>query len=197
MAVPGVTSVRRAVAADAEAIAAIQQRAWQTRFAHLIPAQEQEQWSLADLAQVWEQACTNPPSAQHVLLVATTGVHVVGYALLQPGHAEGIGELVDLVVDPDAQRLGHGSRLLNAAIDTMLEEGFSEAECWLHSQDEPIRTFLFNSGWAGDGATRALAQVDEPTIDDEIVPQIHLVTAIGDPDAAPQADANSMFPPIG
>ena len=49
------------------------------------------------------------------------------------------GEIDQFVIDPPAQRRGHGSRLLNACADTLRSDGFREASWWVGSEDDVLR----------------------------------------------------------
>ena len=71
------------------------------------------------------------------------------------------GQIEEFVVDPPAQRRGHGSRLLHACADTLRSDGFSRARCWVGVEDEPLQAFLVAAGWAPDGAQRELGTEDE------------------------------------
>ena len=66
------------------------------------------------------------------------------------------GELMEFTVDAAERRKGHGSRLLQAAVDTMLADRFTRALTWLVADDDALRTFLTEAGWAPDGAHRTL-----------------------------------------
>jgi ribosomal protein S18 acetylase RimI-like enzyme len=67
------------------------------------------------------------------------------------------GELGEFTIDPDETRQGHGSRLLQAAVDTLTADGFTRVVCWVDSTDDAFRGFLTSAGWAPDGASRELA----------------------------------------
>ena len=62
----------------------------------------------------------HPPSPAHRLLVALAGGRIVGYLAVGPGEDEDAGpadgEVLALTVAPAEQRMGHGSRLLAAAV---------------------------------------------------------------------------------
>lgn len=78
------------------------------------------------------------------------------------------------MVDPDHLHRGHGSRLLQAAIDTLRADGFERAVSWLFSSDDAIRSLYQEAGWAADGAHRELATDDSGAR----VRQVRLHTAI-------------------
>jgi GNAT superfamily N-acetyltransferase len=65
-------------------------------------------------------------------------------------------ELVELTVDPDERGKGHGSRLLQAAVDTMRADRFTRSVTWTIASDDALRSFLTQAGWAPDTAHREL-----------------------------------------
>jgi GNAT superfamily N-acetyltransferase len=152
-------SVRIAWADDAEAIAAIQARAWATSYAGLVPATGDLRE--ADFAQLWREALARPGDARHRALVALERNRVVGFAITTPATDPDCdpvtdGELMELTVDAGERGKGHGSRLLQAAVDTMVADRFTRAVTWLVADDDDLRTFLTDTGWAADSAHRTL-----------------------------------------
>ena len=152
-------SVRIAWVDDAEAIAAIQARAWATSYAGLVPAAGDLRE--ADFAQLWRDALTRPADARHRALVALERNRIVGFTITTPATDPDCdqvtdGELMELTVDADERGKGHGSRLLQAAVDTMVSDRFARAVTWLVADDDAQRTFLTDAGWAPDTAHRTL-----------------------------------------
>jgi len=161
--VPGPdASVRRARPADTDAVASLTLASWRAQPAELLPPGGLETVSLDDLAHDWLDAVSAPPSRRHVVLVALEGDRVVGYALAAPSQdpdaaPDGTScELVDLVVDDERARVGHGSRLLAAVVDTLREAGASELLAWVAVGDDARLAFLASAGMAADGASRTL-----------------------------------------
>ncbi|WP_222851515.1 GNAT family N-acetyltransferase [Phytoactinopolyspora mesophila] len=153
-------SVRIAWAADAEAIGRVQARAWMRSYAELLPQAVLNQIDASTFGESWRHAVTRPPSARHRVLVALDHGDVSGFAATAPSEdpdaAPDDGEIVAFHVDPDAQRSGHGSRLIAAAADTLRADGFHRAHMWLVVGDDGLRTFLESAGWAPDSAHRTL-----------------------------------------
>src|SRR3954470_13251519 len=152
-------SVRVAWADDAGAIAGIQARAWSTQYAGLVPAAGQLRE--ADFAQLWRDALVRPGDARHRALVALERNRVVGFAITTPATDPDCdpvtdGELMELTVEPTERGKGHGSRLLQAAVDTMVADRFTRGVTWLVADDDVQRAFLTEAGWAPDGAHRTL-----------------------------------------
>jgi GNAT superfamily N-acetyltransferase len=152
-------SVRVAWADDAEAIAAVQARAWAASYVGLVPAAGELRE--ADFAQLWRDALQRPGDARHRALVALERNRVVGFAITTPATDPDCdpvtdGELMELTVDADERGKGHGSRLLQAAVDTMVADRFDRAVIWLVADDDALRTFLTDAGWGTDSAHRTL-----------------------------------------
>lgn len=151
-------SVRSARASDAPAVGRVQARVWQDAYAGILSADVLDRFEERSFAGAWRKALTEPPSARHRLLVACAGAQVVGFVAIgpatDPDTVESEAELLALGVHPDARRAGHGSRLLNAAVDTMREVGFDQCVTWLLAADEQTRTFCENAGLLPDSAYR-------------------------------------------
>ncbi len=156
-------SVRPARATDAEGAAAAQLAAW--RADRELPGRVLDELDDEALAEQWSAAAVRPPSARHRVLVAVEGSAegelVVGVAATGPAadpdrDAATDGDLIALAVHPDYRGRGHGSRLLQAAADTLTAASFTAAYAWVESHDDAGRAFLVSSGWAPDGAHRTL-----------------------------------------
>ena len=126
-----------------------------------VAAQRLDSPDLAAMTQAWEAAIQRPPLATLRVLAAidsSQGSHrVVGFAAVGPSDdpdanpAED-GLVAEFAIDPLAQRLGHGSRLLQACVDTLRADGFTRATWWVRTTDDPLRAFLTGAGWDADGA---------------------------------------------
>lgn len=174
---PRPPQVRLALPGEAAAIAALQRRCWDAD----LPAELRE-WLLGeadldDLTEVWHASVTAPPEARCRVLVAVAGTDptiggtgaVVGFATTEPSGDPDAdpsrdGEVGEWLVDPAARGQGHGSRLLNAAVDTLRADGFSRATVWVASTDDGRRRLLVESGWDADGGHRELGPDPDLTI---------------------------------
>ena len=172
-------SVRLAWPAEAEAMAAVQRRAWADRpddIGRLLL----DAITLDAMTEAWHSAIVRPPHARCRVLVAVHDGQVVGFATTVPGQDPdlpdaGVGELAELEVDPPARGAGHGSRLLNACVDTMRADGFTRAVCWVAAKDEVRRRFLDSAGWAADGGSREIG----PEEGEHRLEQVRLHTDLG------------------
>lgn len=152
--------VRVGWTADADAVGAVQARAWREAYAPVLPPELLARADPAAFAEAWRVALTRPPTARHRLLVALQDEVLVGFAAVAPSEDPdadpSVGELVALHVDPAATGQGHGSRLVTAAAETMRADGFGTARTWLLARDDGQRRFLESAGWGPDGAHREL-----------------------------------------
>ncbi|CAL8975688.1 Mycothiol acetyltransferase [Tessaracoccus sp. O5.2] len=154
-------TVRLALPAEAVDVARIQRRAWAesgllAAAGGGLPADE--------AARVWHEAIVKPPLAHLRVLVAIGDDGVVGFAVTgpsgDPDREERDGTIAEFVVDPRHRGAGHGSRLMNAAVDTLRQDGYEVATMWVRAADDGLRAFLVACGWAPDGAHQEIATAD-------------------------------------
>ena len=172
-------SVRVAWADDARAIAELQLRAWRDVYADVVPA-DALPTDVEAAAAAWRSALAAPGDARNRVLVALERNRVVGFALTSPAGDPDCdpvadAELAELAVDPAERGRGHGSRLLQAAADTMVADRFRRAVLWVVTSNDPLRAFLAGAGWAPDGAHREL---DLDGTGSTVVKQVRLHTAL-------------------
>lgn len=156
-------SVRVAWADDAAAIAGVQLRAWPELYGALVPAEAIPSGPEAEeaAAAAWTESFRKPGDARNRVLVALERNRVVGFAITGPAgdpdrDPVADAELRELTVDPGERGKGHGSRLVQAAADTMTADRFTHAVTWVMAGDDALRTFLTAAGWGADSAHREL-----------------------------------------
>lgn len=172
-------SVRIAWADDAPAIAEVQLRTWRETYAGVVPA-EALPTDVEGAAAAWRASLTKPRDARNRVLVALERNTVVGFAITSPASDPDCdpvadAELSELNVDPAKRGQGHGSRLLQAAVDTMQADRFTRVVLWAIASDDVLRGFLGDAGWAPDQAHRELDLDGTGTV---LVKQVRLHTAI-------------------
>lgn len=168
---------------------------WQAAYRRFIPQDVLDQLDAGWLSEQWRDAVTAPPSPQHRVLVAVEQAggpsagpasdYRVGFAASGPADltalapdenhnalGDGVVAVTELMVEPRWGRRGHGSRLLAACVDHWRTDGYHTAVAWAFREDVSTVGFLTSSGWAPDGAARAL------DVDDLLVPQIRLRTML-------------------
>jgi ribosomal protein S18 acetylase RimI-like enzyme len=151
-------SARIARPSDAPAVGLVQAAVWRAAYADVLPQDVVARFDGPSFARVWRDSLSAPPSPRHVLLVGCAGEQVVGFVAVGPSAdadaTETSGEVLALGVHPDARRSGHGSRLLNAAVDTLRGKGFDSVSAWILVADEATRAFLAAAGLSPDSAFR-------------------------------------------
>jgi ribosomal protein S18 acetylase RimI-like enzyme len=174
-------SVRVAWADDAPGIAALQVRAWRREYDGLLPADVLEALDPEQFAAQWQASLGKPKDARNRVLVALERNTVRGFAVTGPATDPDTdpvadGEIVELTVDPEQTRHGHGSRLVQACADTLRADRFTRALVWLNSTDDARRAFLTEAGFGPDGAHRELDLHGDGTVR---VKQVRLHTELG------------------
>ena len=154
-------SVRVGWAEDAAGIADVQVRAWRKEYAGLLPDDVLTAMDPEDFAAAWHSSLARPKDARNRVLVALERNAVRGFAVTAPASDPDTdpvadGEIVELTVDPETTRQGHGSRLVQACAETLKADRFTRAVVWLASTDDVRRAFLAEAGFAADGAHREL-----------------------------------------
>lgn len=151
-------SVRMATPADAEAVGEIQAVLWPEAYEAVLPEEALLAFRPAEFTRAWRRSLEDPPTEAYRLLVALAGPEVVGFVAIGPSMDPDAtptdAEILVGGVHPGARRHGHGSRLLNAGVDTLREQGFSTMRTWLLASDEATQTFLGGAGLSPDGARR-------------------------------------------
>jgi ribosomal protein S18 acetylase RimI-like enzyme len=179
--------VRPARDADAASLARVQVASWRCGYAGIVPeallASLTGKEAEAAWRDRWREAITNPPTSRHRVLVAVEQAKgsaprpVVGFVSVGPATDADRwpgtdGDIYELRVAPERAGHGHDSRLMQAAVDTLAEDGFRTASMWVLAADPVLREFLESAGWAADGAR---GELDVGTS----VPVLRLHTAIG------------------
>jgi len=175
-------SVRVAWADDAPAIAAVQLRTWPAMYGALLPPEAIPAGPEAEAraAAAWRESLAKPGDARNRVLVALERNRVVGFAITGPASDPDCdpvadAEVQEITLDPDERGKGHGSRLLQAAAETMQADRFTRAVTWVLASDEALRAFLTGAGWAPDTAHRELDLDGSGTT---LVKQVRLHTAL-------------------
>lgn len=175
-------SVRVARETDAPAVGLVQAAVFKDAYAGVLPDEVVATFEPQAFAAVWRRSLASPPEGVYRLLAACAGDQVVGFASIGPSQDRDAspltGELTALGVHPAARRAGHGSRLLNAAVDTLRGAGADSLHTWVLARDEDTQAFMAHAGLAPDGAWRD--RVVSP--DGDTVREVRLVAAIGEPE---------------
>lgn len=173
-------SCRVGWADDARGIAEVQVRAWRSSYATLLPAALLDSMDVEELAAHWRRALSAPADARQRVLVALERNRLTGFLVTGPAadpdlDPVSVGELSDLTVDPNDRGHGHGSRLMQAGVDTVRADRFTRAVTWLPTTADVERRFWSAAGWEADGGHRTLDLTGDGTT---LVRQVRLHTAL-------------------
>lgn len=165
-------AVRTARATDADAVGALQAQLWRSAYGKFLSAELLDRFTPKAFGAVWAQSLATPPGPLHRLLVATQGPDLVGFVAIGPAdtgpadEVEGAGPTGEILVGgvlASHRRSGHGSRLLNAAVDTLRAGDFGRVELWVLALDTETTEFAEQAGLAPDGAWRERALPGDAT----------------------------------
>ena len=156
--------VRPAREGDADHLARVQVASWRCGLAGIVPPELLAELTSSEAQDVWRdrwrEAITSPPTGRHRVLTAVTDAlprEVVGFVSAGPATDADRwpgtdAEIYEFRVSPERTGQGHGSRLLHAAADTLVADGFRIVSTWVLEADVVLRRFLESAGWAADGA---------------------------------------------
>jgi GNAT superfamily N-acetyltransferase len=150
--------IRQAVETDAEAIARLKTRSWQSGYRGQLPDRFLDDLSLelASRIDYWRTHISTQPSAKHEIWTAECDGDLRAFAALGPARRDdeaGLGELYALYVDPLHWGQGVGRSLLSHAVQR-LSRDHANALLWVLESNVRARRFYERAGWALDGGTK-------------------------------------------
>jgi ribosomal protein S18 acetylase RimI-like enzyme len=145
--------VRDARPEDAEAIARIRTRGWQTAYAHVFPAEALKGMPADGGADFWAGWLATP-QPRSAILVAEAAGSVAGFVSVGPARGEDAGELYAIYVDPAHWGAGLGQALIQEAESRLASAGFDEAILWVLDDNPRARRFYEAAGWHADGGSK-------------------------------------------
>lgn len=152
--------VRPAGPGDAEALAQVRIRSWRAAYAGIVPAAALAALDLTAESERWRGVLsTARPAWVRVAFVGTPPV-LVGWLVAGPARGDdlaGLGEILAIYVDPEAQGRGVGRALMETGLRGLQTRGYPEAILWVFEANAPARGFYERMGWAADGAAKPFA----------------------------------------
>jgi GNAT superfamily N-acetyltransferase len=148
--------IREGASNDAEAIAGIHVRAWQSAYRGQLTDEYLDGLRVEDRLEMHRGAFESPPP-EYRMWVAEEGDRVVGFAVTaksQDADADDrTAELYAIYLEPDRVGTGVGRELFAHAVDDLRERGFRTATLWVLETNEQAHRFYEVAGWKPDGAT--------------------------------------------
>jgi GNAT superfamily N-acetyltransferase len=173
-------TIRRERPDDADAVAGVHVRAWQSGYAGIMPAEVLDRLNPAAWAQRRRQWRTADDDSVFTTLVAEDDGRIVGFVTVGPyrrgqDHEDldpAYGEVLAMYVEPVRWGGGIGGALMSAAREALAAAGHGTARLWVLEDNARARRFYERAGFACDGArstyTIQLTAGDEPVALDEI-----------------------------
>ncbi|MEU0691589.1 GNAT family N-acetyltransferase [Streptomyces uncialis] len=156
--------IRPARPADAEGIALVHVRAWQTAYAGIVPREHLDALDPVAAAEVWAErlAAVDPPRARVLVAVADSVDRIVAFAGFRPAEpapgpvpadAPEDGEIHTMYAHPDHWGTGAGRALMEATTSALAAAGYRDGTLWVLAANTRARRFYEAAGWRADGAT--------------------------------------------
>jgi GNAT superfamily N-acetyltransferase len=143
--------VRPAVVADAAAIADVHTRTWQAAYEHAFGAERLARIDASRRVASW----TRVLEGGEAVFVAEEDGRVVAFVSVgAAGEHDGIGELYAIYALPEVWGSGAGPALMQAAVGSLRDAGYSEAILWVLEDNPRARRFYEREGWTLDGAAK-------------------------------------------
>lgn len=142
--------LRRATPDDAEGVAEVYVASWNAGFGGLMPPRQLDREQVAR----WERDLGEGPVRWWL---AQCGDRVVGFSGTGPSRDPvdpTLGELDTIAEAPSAWRQGVGRRLMDAALEDLLEADYREGILWTLADYEQGWAFYEATGWHDSGEVR-------------------------------------------
>jgi GNAT superfamily N-acetyltransferase len=160
--------LRAATRDDRDAIVAVFLACWRQSYAGILPAAAITAMTDERAAALWSRVLAAPAGTVLVAECAGTVLGVTRFAgaVVDADAGDRVGEGVvhSLYVSPDAQGLGVGSRLLDAAFESLRADGARSVALWVFAANAPSMVFYEARGWRPDGQTRTQENFGEPEL---------------------------------
>lgn len=149
--------VRQALETDAEAIARLKTRSWQTAYRGQLPDRFLDlSLELASRIDYWRVHISTQSCAKHEIWTAECDGDLWAFAAFGPGRRgdeAGFGEVYALYVDPPHWNQGVGKSLLAHSVERLSRE-YATAILWVLASNLRARQFYERAGWALDGGAK-------------------------------------------
>lgn len=157
--------VRRAVPEDAEAIAEVHIRTWQTAYRGQLPDSYLDRLGeeLERRSDMWRTEIVTPRSSRHEVWVAEARGKLAGFVGLGPSRdldPNLSGEVYAIYVSPSSWGQGIGRSLFAHATERLASHGYAAAALWVLETNIRARRFYEVAGWAVDGRTKVESRPD-------------------------------------
>ena len=158
--------LRQANSSDADEIARIHIKTWQSAYLGMIPDSYLQNLDVDQRARNWVQILESSIQGNQTIVAEIDGA-IVGFIGVGPSRELtefNLGEVHAIYVDPNHQKLGVGSNLMKEGIRILKDQKFRGAMLWVLDQNFQTRTWYESRGWKSNGKSKK-----DKIIDFEIV----------------------------
>ncbi len=152
--------IRRALGADARAVAKVIVRGWQGAYRGLMPDEFLAGLSVAGREAAWREMLDRDAGGGVPAWLAERDGRVVGFASSGPPRDAEVpptgAELYAIYVLPEEWRKGIGRSLVQTATAHWRDRGISELVLWVLEDNARARAFYEAMGWRPDGGRQQL-----------------------------------------
>jgi len=138
---------------DVESVAEIRIRGWQNTYADQMPDDYLKNLSLEKTILRWREVLSNPVRDRKAVGAFISG-KLIGYISMGPNRSEdeiNSGEIFAIYVEPDLQKMGIGTRLINTSTEFFASLGYSYATLWVLHTNVQAMSFYERKGWSASG----------------------------------------------
>ncbi|MDN3519132.1 GNAT family N-acetyltransferase [Aquisalimonas lutea] len=140
---------------DAADIARVHVASWRAAYRGILPDDLLDRLTVADREALWQQVLSDD---RVQVAVVEENAAVRGFLSVGPsrdaGAGKDTGEVSAIYLDPDVWRRGHGSLLMDRAVQMARSNGWSQLTVWVLRENTGARAFYEHMGFGPDGAER-------------------------------------------
>ena len=148
--------LRQANTDDAQRIAQVQVTTWQSAYLGMIPDGYLGSLSIDRRAQNWVKILESATTGNQTIVAEMDGVVVgfIGIGRSRESEETGLGEVFSIYVEPNFQSRGIGSKLMQAGIALLKDQGLNGAVLWVLDQNIRTRAWYESHGWQSNGKSK-------------------------------------------
>lgn len=152
--------IRPATARDAEKIASVHVRSWQSAYQGLIPQSYLDQLNVEQRKTFWEQYLRNTTGNREGCVVAEEDETIIGFANFVPSRDEDsdpktTAELASIYLLAERWNQGFGRALFQRVDELWRLAEFQEATLWVLNSNKRAINFYERLGWFVDGKEKS------------------------------------------
>ncbi len=134
-------------------------RTWQVAYRGQVPAGFLDALATDQREAGWRQVLAGSDLPSTGAFVIEDDAHrVIGFVHISPSRdadaAAATGEVTSVYLLPEYWGQGFGRALMDRALDSLRDAGFSAATLWVLDSNLDARSFYEATGWATDGGTK-------------------------------------------